>query len=263
MLFKAKYFDHFKSGTASDLNTFSQNSALSVLAIWDCVRSHFYDIDLGGLVESLRRGLPSAESLRATPLAISQDVLSSLSDKRFRLLSAHFYHYFFVRLPVLFRWNRLIHRGRKMHLDRKEMDAIIRSCITSYVESYGEVGPSLSPDEYRKFARPARWYVRREVQEDQVYSIQWLWDALSVIYPDIMAPSNIGSITNHIIESCFPMFWDTLQSRHRNSMVCYANLGWFVGDADIDEIEAAMRSSNEGEDRDCSSAVPVKRRGRK
>jgi len=245
MLFKAKYFDNFRRGVVSNLDTFSRNSALSVLAIWDCVHSRFYDIDFGGLIESLRKGLPSESSLVAIPFNISDGVLSSLSDKRYRLLSAHFYHYFFVRLPILFQWNRLIHRGRKRHLDRTEMDAVIRSCVASYAETYGDTGVALSPDEFRRFAGLARWYIRRRVQEDQVYSIQWLWDALAVTHPDIMTPSNIGSITNHIVESCFPMFWDTLQERYRDSMVCYANFGWFVGDADIDEIEAALRSSAE------------------
>lgn len=245
MLFKAKYFDRFKSGTVSTLDTFSQNSALSILAIRDCVRSHFYDIDLGELVELLRRGLPSEELLRVIPFDISREMLPSHDDKRFRLLCAHFYRYFFERLPVLFRWNRLIHRGRKRRLGREEVDAIVRSCVTRYVERYGDVGVSLLPDEYRRFAGFARWCVRRKVQSDQVYAIEWLWDALSAVYPDIMIPTNTGSITGHVIESCFPMFWDSLQERHRDTMICFANLGWFIGDADIDEIEAAFKLSDE------------------
>jgi hypothetical protein len=102
---------------------------------------------------------------------------------------------------------------------------------------------SLSPDEYLRFSRLARWYVRSRTRDDEVYSINWLWDTLGSTFPDLLEATNISSITCHVIESSFPMYWDSFQESYRNSMFYYANMGWFVGDSDIDEVEAALLES--------------------
>jgi hypothetical protein len=251
MLFKEKYFSRIKSGMAQELDAFSLNSATSLLVIWDAVRHHFHDVDLGELVNLLQKNLASRDLLAAMPFEISPDVQVSFRENRFRLLTAKFYQYYLSRLPVFFRYNRFIRRGRKGIPSRREMHNIVHACVSYYSQKYHDVDSPLSPDDYRKFTRLARWYVRRKAREDQVYSIQWLWDILESTYPTILAANNTSSIAGHVIESCFPMYWNAFQDRHRYCMSTYASMGWFVGtyDVDIDEIDAALGQSDKPKDK--------------
>ena len=249
MLFKEKYFVKFKHGITSSIDRFSLNSATSILVIWDAVRSHFYDMDMGNLVNLIEKQLPAADLLATLPFQTSPDTQSCFGNTCFRLLAANFYQYFLTRLPVLFRCNRLIHKGRKRIPSKKERNDIIHLCLTEYSGKYRDLNFPLSPDEHLRFARLARWYVRSRTRDDEVYSVQWLWDTLEATFPDLLKGNNISSITSHVIESCFPMYWDSFQESYRNSMLFYANMGWFVGDSDIDDIEAALLQSEKPKER--------------
>ena len=243
MLFKEKYFDKFRHGIAKSIDTFSSNSAMSIFVIWEAVRDHFYDVDVGNLVSLIEKKLPAGNLLATLPFDVSAGARTHFENRRFRLLSANFYQYFFSRLPVLFRCNRVIHKGTKKTPSMKEQNDTICRCVTEYLDKYGDLDSSPPPDEYLQFARLARWYVRAKTRDDHVYSIQWLWDTLEMTFPDLLKGKNISSITSHVIESCFPMYWDSFQEGYRKSMMYYAIMGWFIGDSDIDEIEATILES--------------------
>ncbi len=90
--------------------------------------------------------------------------------------------------------------------------------------------------EHEELDRLTRWYVRSKRRDDRVYSIDWLWTALQDLYPSTYQDTNVGNITTYVIESAFPMFWDTLRAHYVKSLFYYANLGWFVGDLDTEEL---------------------------
>ena len=243
MLFKDDYFTRFRDGTAQSLQTFSTNAALSIVVIWDAIRFQFYKVDLGQLVHTLEKELPSSNLPAEIPFQLSESVQTSLSDERQRLLSAHFYHYYLSRLPILFRYNRIIRGRKKRTPSRTEIRSVVRHCVKNFFDSFSDIGYSLTNDEYFRFVHLARWYVRPKVRWDAVYSMEWLWEILRTTYPDILAASNADSITNHVIESSFPMFWDRFTERYLYCMKSYACFGCFVGDKDIHELEAALKES--------------------
>lgn len=245
MLFKTEYFHRFSNSMAQSLDTFSLNAALSIVVIWDAVRFHFYDIDLGQLVSVLEKELPSDNFLNKLPFEISESAQMSLADSNYRLLSAHFYHYYLSRLPILFRYNHIIKGHRKRTPNTTEMENVIRQCVKNFCESFSDIDYSLTNDEYFRFMYVKRWFVRPKIRWDAVYSVDWLWDILKITYPDILVSDNTGSMTIDVIESSFPMFWDRFTERYLYSMKSYACLGWFLGDRDMEELESALMKSEQ------------------
>jgi hypothetical protein len=243
MLFKTEYFPRFSDGIAKSLSTFSSNAALSIVVIWDAVRFHLYDVDLGRLINVLERELPSDDPLGRLPFEMSESAHMSLAESNYRILSARFYHYYLSRLPILFRYYHIIKRHRKRSPSTVEIKNIVRQCVRHFSESFSDINCALTNDEYFRFSRLRQWFVRPSVRWDAVYSVEWLWAALRTTYPDILAADNTGSITNHVIESSFPMFWDRFAERYLYCMKFYASSGWFVGDMDINELDSALMES--------------------
>ncbi len=94
---------------------------------------------------------------------------------------------------------------------------------------------------YNRFNKLTNWYVRSKTRDDKVYSMNWLWQSLQDPYPSLCRDNNVGSMTTHVVESCFPMYWDTLGKHYLESMFYYANFGWFVGDLDNEELAQALK----------------------
>jgi hypothetical protein len=128
MLFKEKYFERFKHGIEKSLIAFSKNSAISIIVLRDMIENHFYQIDIGKFVNKIQQNLPSEDILIALEYDISAKTRGFVESHKCHLLSAYFYKFYFSRIPILFRCNRLIHKGRRIVPSLKEVNDIISLC---------------------------------------------------------------------------------------------------------------------------------------
>lgn len=240
MLFKAKYLDQFKDGFVKSLSTISHNSALSILIISDAVKHHFYEIDMGVLVNVIQKNLYSSDLIQKLPFNLSFDSEQHSNSNSFLLLKSKFYNYYFTRTPLLIRYTRIKHKGKRRILSAKETKETVEYALRNFSDLFFDIETNLSPDEYSKFSKLSKWYVISKVRDDNLYSIQWLWDAINITCPELLDSNNSSSFANHIIESCFPMYWDTYQYSYGRTMQYYAVSGYFIGDLDMDELEKAF-----------------------
>lgn len=243
MLFKAKYYDRFKDGFVKSLCTISHNSALSILIIREAANHHFYDIDMGCLVDVIQKHLYSSDLTEKLPLnSFESDELSN--SKSFELLKSRFYNYYFTRTPLLIRCTRLKHKGQIRKPSPNEIKGAVEDVLRSFSDLFSGIETNLSPEEYAKFSRLSKWYIMSKFRDDNVYSIQWLWEALGQTYPELLQSNNPSSFANDVIESCFPLYWDAYQDNYGRSMQYYAVSGWFNGDLDLDELEIVYSGEN-------------------
>lgn len=235
--FKDKYLEKFSAGISDEIVVYARNAATGVLAIWEVVRTSFYERDLGGFVETIQNGLNNDDLLSYMKLPSSERFLNLFKEQRYEILISKFFEYYWSRLPILFKCNRVIHHGRKRRLTKKEIEITSKASFYTFAEAYpNAVNTDTILSDYKKMNKLTKWYARSGHRDDEVYNADWLLASLMELYPETTADDNVGNITTHVIESCFPMFWDTFQDRYRKSLYCYANLGWFVGDLDTEEL---------------------------
>jgi len=237
MLFKNKYLEKFSTCIADAMVIYARNAATGVLAIWEVVRVRFYTQDIGSVVKAIEQNLHKEDLLSAIQLQPSERFLNLLKEQEYKILISRFFDYYWSRLPVLLKCSRVIHHGKKQRPTDKEIEIVSKSCLKTWAEAYPHTTKTyVFSGDYTRFDKLTKWYAKSERRDNEVYSIEWLWDSFLELYPEITADDNVGNITTHVIESCFPMFWDTFQDRYHKSLFYYANIGWFVEDLDTKEL---------------------------
>jgi hypothetical protein len=237
MLLKDKYLEKFSAGIANAMVVYARNSATGVLAIWEVVKVRFYDQDIGRVVKAVEHNLHNEDLLSSLQLQPSERFFNLFEEQKFAILISKFFDYYWSRLPILLKCSRVIHHGKKQRPTAKEIEIVSRASFKTWAETYpNAVNTYIFSGDYSKFAKLTKWYVQSGRRDDEVYDAAWLFDSLKELYPEITADDNVGNITTHVIKSCFPMFWDTFQSHYRKSLFYYANLGWFTGDLDTEEL---------------------------
>ena len=237
MLFKPSYLDRFATGMADSMLIYSRNGATSVLVIAEVLRANFYRDNLGSLVSAMQENLHKADFAESIGINLAEEFSVQLTQSRFSILSSRFFDYYWSRIPVLLKCNRVIHHGKHLKPTDPEIEAVARACYGRWEEIYPTLVKEFTfSGEYEEFDRLTKWYVKSKRRDDRVYSIDWLWTALQNLYPAICQDTNDANITTHVVESAFPMFWDTLRAHYLKSLFYYANLGWFVGDLDTEEL---------------------------
>ncbi len=217
--------------------TYSRNGAACVLVVAEVVRTKFYRDDLGGLVNAMQANLHKTDFLKSIGVNLADEFSAQVRQPRFSVLSSRFFDYYWSRIPVLLKCNRVIHHGKHLQPTDPEIEVVARACYGQWEETYPTLVKEFAfSGEHEELDRLTRWYVRSKRRDDRVYSIDWLWTALQDLYPSIYQDTNVGNITTYVIESAFPMFWDTLRAHYVKSLFYYANLGWFVGDLDTEEL---------------------------
>ena len=237
MLFKDKYLEKFSAGMANAMVLYARNAATGVLAIWEVIKLRFYDQDIGRVVNAIERNLHSEDLLSSIQLQPSERFLNFFKEQKNEILISKFFDYYWSRLPVLLKCSRVIHKGKKQRPAAKEIEIMTKACFKVWAEAYpNEFNTYVFSGDYSKFDKLTRWYVKSDRRDDEVYRAEWLFDSLRTLRPKFIADGNVGIVTTHVIESCFPMFWDSFQDHYRLSLFHVANLGWFVGDLDTDEL---------------------------
>jgi len=118
-----------------------------------------------------------------------------------------------------------------------EFELICRTCWSNWASKFSQIVNSYKfSGEYSKFLKLSKFYISSKKRDDEIYKVEWLFDYLEEFYPVVVSDSNIGKLTCHILDGCFPMFWDSFQNNYIKSIFIWANLGWFVGDLDTDEL---------------------------
>ncbi len=225
---------------------YARNSATAVLAIWEVVRIRFYDQDIGSLVEAIKHNLRNEDLLSAIQLQPSERFLNLLKEQEYEILISKFFDYYWSRLPVLLS-NRVIRHGEKRRLTDKEIEIVSNACFKTWAEAYPNSAKTyVFSGDYTRFDKLRKWYVKSARCDDAVYSVKWLWDSVRELYTEITAYDNVANITTHVIESCFPMFWDTFQGYYGWSLFICANRGWFVGDLDTEEACEELERERRG-----------------
>ena len=237
MLFKPSYLDKFATGRAEDTLIYSRNAATSIFLITEVVRTKFYENDLGGVVNAIQSSLHKNDFLEAIAVKLPQEFTQRLREPTFEIFTCRWFDYYWSRLPVLLKCNRPIHHGKRLRPSDEEIEVVAKACLRLWADAHPHLvkGYIFSGD-YNRFEKLTRWYVRSKTRDDEVYSAEWLWQSLQDLFPDLCQDNNVGNVTTHVVESCFPMFWDTFAGDYRLSLFYCANLGWFVGDLDVEEL---------------------------
>ncbi len=237
MLFKDKYLEKFSAGIANAMVIYARNAATGVLVIWEVVKVRFYDQDIVSVVKAIEHNLHNEDLLSSIQFQPSERFFNLFKEKEYEILISKFFDYYWSRLPVLLKCSRVIHHWKKQIPTAKEIEIVSKACFKMWAEVYPNSAKTyVFSGYYTKFNKLTKWYVKSDRRNDEVYSAEWLYNSLSKLYPEITADDNIGNLITHIIESYFPMFWDTFQEHYRKSLFYYANLGWFVGDLDTGEL---------------------------
>jgi hypothetical protein len=236
-LFKPSYLDKFAAGLAEAMLIYSRNAATSILLIGEVVRSNFYKSDIGSVVNAIQSNLHDKEFLEAIVATLPQEFNQQLRGHNYETLKCRFFDYYWSRLPVLLKCNCVIHHGKRLRPSQEEIEVVVRACFNLWAD----VQPDLAKDyvfsgDFMRFEKMTRWYVRSKTRDGEVYSIEWLWRSLHDFHPHLCEDNNVGNITTHVLESCFPMFWDSFAGHYRRSLFYYANLGWFVGDLGTEDL---------------------------
>lgn len=237
MLFKDNEFAKFSDRLGELIVNYSRNSATAILLIWGVAKSKFYLVNTGKLIALVGSHLHCEDLLRVLNSQDLAELAGCRNDDRYTILGAKFFNYYWSRLPVLVRNNRVIHRGRVCRLSKKELDDISRCCFGKWARSFPElVDRYVFSEDYRRFLGLTPWYVTRTRRDDAVYSMEWLWSSLRELYPEIFADTNAGAFAEQVIEASFPMFWNEFSSSYRIDLGYAAILGAFRGDPDPSEV---------------------------
>jgi hypothetical protein len=237
MLFKNKYLEKFSIGMADEMVIHARNAATGVLAIWEVARASFYDQNIGGVVDAIKQNLHKEDLLSAIQLQPSERFLNLLKEQEYEILISKFFDFYWSRLPILFKCNRAVHHGKKRRPTEQEIGKISKICFKRWEEAYPDTAKIyVFSGDYSRFNKLTKWYAKSEQRDDAIYCSEWLWDSLRKLYPESTANDNVGNTTILTIKTCFPMFWDEFQNHYRTSLFYYANLGYFVGDLDTEEL---------------------------
>ena len=252
MLFKKHYFEKVCKDMSKRIINISMNSTIAIFIIWDVVTNYFYDLDIGKVVNSIEKYLLEHDFLSSLNLHLSKDFNTRIRKDNQRL-EISFFKYYFSRLPVLLKRTHVTHHGRKLRPTNKEVKVISNACLLIWAKKYPELIKSYESSflkEYWRIDKLTKWYVKSEKAENEIYNIEWLWDTLNSLYPQLMNSSdNISSITTHLIESYFPMFWNTIRDYWAHSLYSSDLTGWFKGDLTTGEL-IRNRKSNKVKDSD-------------
>jgi hypothetical protein len=249
MLFKAEYIERFSAGLADAMVLYSHNAATGVLVIWEVVRTDFYDQDVGSVVNAIQHNLHNEDLLNSIKFQQSGRIINLQKELEFEFLNSKFFEYYWSRLPVLLKCNRVIHKGKRLKPADKEIEIVSKACLKKWADTFSDMRNTCDfTGEFARFDRLTKWYIKSNRRDDEVYAIEWLFDSLEKLYPQITVDDNVGNITTHIIESCFPMFWDAFQAQYGKSLFCFANLGWFNGDLTTEELCEKYERESRGRD---------------
>jgi hypothetical protein len=246
LLFKPSYLNKFAIGIAEAILIYSRNSATSILLIGEVIRTKFYEYDIGSIVNAIQSNLHRKDFLEAISVKPSQELTQCLNEQNFEIFECKFFDYYWSRLPVLLKCNHVIHHGKRLRPREEEIEVVSRACFKLWADSHPDLVKNYTfSGSYHRFDKLTRWYVRSKTRNYELYNIEWLWRSLQELYPHIYLDNNIGNVTTHVLESCFPMFWNLLEGHYRMSLFYYANFGWFVGDLDTKELCDQIKASCE------------------
>ncbi len=209
LLFKPSYIKQFASGIAEAVLIYSRNAATSILLIGEVIRTKFYQNDLGSVVNAIQSNLHRKDFLEAICVELPQEFTQRLNEPNFEIFACRFFDYYWSRLPVLLKCNRVIHHGKRLRPREEEIEVVTRACFKLWADAHSDLVKDYTfSGGYHRFEKLTRWYVRSKTRDDEVYSIEWLWRSLQDLYPHLCQDNNVGNVTTHVLESCFPMFWD-------------------------------------------------------
>lgn len=243
MLFKPQYLTRFIDGFAPAVLEHARNMAKGTLLIHGVIASRFYDRSITDCINRIQQHLEDPDFHQAVePFHSDLYLRNSSATEQLDRFVARCFDYYFSRLPILLRVNRIIRHGSRRRLSEPEIEQIERGCFAQWGTHYREMmlEYDFSGDRVTSMSF-TKWYAKRDRRDDHVYDPSWLVPTLSTLYPDALADSNVENITVHALESCFPMFWDHLQTRYGQSLSTYGMLGWFVGDRDTEELSADLQ----------------------
>jgi hypothetical protein len=214
--------------------THSRNSAMTILLILNVVRTKFYQVDLEQLVNRAQEHLHDIHFIDRVVVPLVGESSTQSLQPAFDQLACRFFDYYWSRLPVLVAGNRVQHKGRLSH---HETEVLSKRCFAAWLRQ-----GFLGADEFAfsgdcsRFERLTKWFIKSTTREDRIYNQDWLRQSLDKMEALNAGEGNVRSVVTHVVESYFPMFWNTFVARYRESLFYCANLGWFVGDLDTDEL---------------------------
>ena len=256
-LLKNKYREAFIWAFASLITIMSRNSVFSCKIIWDCVKNKFYNADLGNTVNKIEKNLKNDNFVQ------SFDGFNVEKNENDILFEREWFTYYFSRLPILMQYNRFIHEGKRKKFDFEEVEIISKGVLGYWYNSqkdYIKVGEKVLDKPTNSFfdtqKNLCKFYISKKKREDFVYDDSWLWPCFNElyrlwprnydeVYQKIRSESqyqgeivtcNIINLALDILSGSFPMYWNTLSSHYVEQMIFAAQMGYFIGDLDTEEL---------------------------
>lgn len=212
MIFKISHFEHMTKGMAKGIITLSSNSASSILLVFDTIGKNFYQINASILINEIEYNLMNPDFLQKIEPFISDELKFMIEQEEWTLLRTSFFNYYYSRLPVL-----LKARVDGKCLSKTEIELISRICFLAWEEvTPNYLKKKAFKSYWYEFEKSMKWYVRKQKRDNMVYANDWLWSEIELLFPHFLIDSNTNNFTVEVLNSCFPMFWNTLQSEHHS-----------------------------------------------
>ena len=139
MLFKPSYLDKFATGIAEAILIYSRNAATTILLIGEVVRTKFYENDLSGVVNAIQSNLHRKDFLEAISVKLPQEFTQRLRESNFEIFTCRWFDYYWSRLPVLLKCNRVIHHGKRLRPREEEIEVVARACFKLWADAHPDL----------------------------------------------------------------------------------------------------------------------------
>lgn len=238
MIYKDKYCEQFINSYAKATVDFAQSAACSILGIWDFIHYNFYCINASDYVSKIKVNLHNQNFLDAIKAFQSSNYFELLNESRFVELKIRLFDYYFSRLPVL----RFATFDGKYRLSIDDINAISNLSFiimdTKYnneMKKYKFSGLYEKFMSFSRYPKTLRHFYLHKI-DDLLYDYTWLFDFFQSYYPEYLSDNNINNFATYVLESCFPIFWDTFSEKVIESLIVSINFGYINGTKDIQEL---------------------------
>ena len=237
-MFKDRYYKQFIESYGELTSVFAINSAYSIIGLWDIVKNYFYSKDVSDYITEVQNNISQKDFIDKIRWYYSDEFFSRTKESRFDYIIFSFYDYFFSRLPVL----RLMTFDGKYRLTEQEVDDISRASFIVmdklYKNNFKNYKFSGMYSDFLYYSKIPRFIMQFRLRDidDKVYSVNWLLEKIEQYYPEYSLDCNVNNFSLHVLESCFPMYWDEFSSYIVKSIIYAANLGYVYWKKDIEEL---------------------------
>jgi len=201
------------------LQTYSSNSAATILILWDIISNNFNEVYILDAIAEIKEILMATNFLDVLKIPLTSSFYEKLKEDRYLKLEVDFFQYYFSLLPVLVGY-KIIKDG-EFKIRDKELLEIQKICYINFYNKYSKLidDELLNIDQYRyiffeEVLPLYGWWVIKWQRQNGLKKI--INDSRIIIssvhnnYPEMHDEKNTFYFLKQVINEHFSLFWDSL-----------------------------------------------------